>query len=159
MSAIEVEHVHQRAEPGVAGSTSHRIDIEPTSLGNRGQRYRATYAGSVLIETSLNPEFDACRALLAMGITGSMEVWRPGATFPTMTLDIERGAGLTVSETDANGLRIVRWQPFSDAAPNAVLSRCIEPRTAVSGPVATLPSPINAPAGGRLVESIQCEQI
>jgi hypothetical protein len=49
-----------------------RIEIEAArAVGERGQRYRVTYSGSVLIEGTLNPEFDACRALLAVG-------WRSG---------------------------------------------------------------------------------
>ena len=93
---------------------THRITIEPISRGARGERYRATYAGAVLIESSRSPEFDACRALLAQGITGKMQVWwRGGSSFPAMTLDIERGAELTVEETDQRGLRLVPYRPFS----------------------------------------------
>jgi hypothetical protein len=54
------------------------IVIEPTTFGERGQRYRVTYLGGVLVESSRNPEFDARRALLARRITGRMEVRRPG---------------------------------------------------------------------------------
>jgi hypothetical protein len=53
-----------------------RIEIEPVSLVERGERYRVRYAGTVLIESSRNPEFDACGALLAKGIAGHMEVAR-----------------------------------------------------------------------------------
>ena len=40
-----------------------RIDIEVSGLGDRGHRYRVTHAGTVLVDGSRNPEFDACRAL------------------------------------------------------------------------------------------------
>jgi hypothetical protein len=127
-----------------------RIDIEANGLGARGQRYRVTYAGAVLIDGSRNPEFDACRALQAKGITGKLEVWRAGAAYPAMLLDIEAGAGLTVAETDREGPRLVRWRPFSaDDAQNAVLSRTGRPRTRVSG--STAPFPIQSkrpPADG-----------
>jgi hypothetical protein len=89
----------------------HSITIEPTSLGEGGQRYRATYTGGVLVESSRNPEFDACRALRALGLTGRVDVWRPGAAFPAMSIDIERGARLTISETDDHGPRLTRWHP------------------------------------------------
>jgi hypothetical protein len=98
-----------------------------------------THAGKVLIESTRNPEFDACRALLARGITGRLEVWRPGRVSADMRLDIERGARLTIRETDDRGLRLVRWEPFStDEAPNAVLSGRVESRTADRELAATL---------------------
>jgi hypothetical protein len=42
-----------------------------------------------------------------------MEVRRPGRASADMHLDIERGAKLTIRETDDRGLRLVRWEPFS----------------------------------------------
>jgi hypothetical protein len=77
---------------------SHTIEIEPTALGDRGQRYRVTYLGEVLIESARNPEFDACRALLARGVTGTLQIWRPGKAAPDARLDIQRGAKLTVRD-------------------------------------------------------------
>src|SRR5262245_31395445 len=98
-----------------------RITIEPVSVGSRGELYRVRFDGAVLLESSRNPEFDACRALLARGITGKLEVWRPGKQHHDMQLDIECGAELTVEETDQRGLRLVRYRPFSaDAAQDAV---------------------------------------
>jgi hypothetical protein len=120
------------------GITAHAIEIEPATLGVRGQRYRVTYLGEVLIEGTRNPEFDACRALLAHGITGTLEVWRPGGVAADMRLNIERGAKLTISETDDRGLRPVRWEPFSsDQVSSVVLSGRVEPRTAGRELVAT----------------------
>ena len=65
------------------------VVIIPTSLGKRGQQYSVTYLGSLLVESTRNPEFDACRALFARGITGKLAVWRWGAAAPCMMLDIE----------------------------------------------------------------------
>ena len=60
---------------------AHRITIEPTEIrGERGQRYRVHYGDAVLIEDTWNPEFEACRALVARGITGRLDVWRAGKT-------------------------------------------------------------------------------
>src|SRR5262245_11383899 len=81
----------------------HRIDIEPASLGERGRRYLVRHAGAVLVASSRNPEFDACRVLLAKGITGQLEVWHTGGAFPAMGLDITKGAGSTVEESDRGG--------------------------------------------------------
>ena len=48
----------------------HNVVIIPAGLGKRGQQYSVTYLGSLLVESTRNPEFDACRALRARGITG-----------------------------------------------------------------------------------------
>ena len=57
---------------------STRVEFEPIGLTEHGRRYRVTYAGETLVEGRRNPIFDACRALLARGITGRLEVWRRG---------------------------------------------------------------------------------
>jgi hypothetical protein len=107
----------------------HRITIEPVSRGARGERYRVTYAGAVLAESSRDPEFDACRALLAQGITGKLETWWSGGSFPAMILDIEGAAKLTAAESDTEGLRLVPWRPFVAVdARNAVSCRAVSPR-------------------------------
>jgi hypothetical protein len=92
-----------------------RVEIEPTHLTERGRRYRVTYAGEVLNEGRKNPIFDACRALLARGITGRLEVWRRGKTSADVQLDIERGALFVIRETDTESLRLVPWRPHPDA--------------------------------------------
>ena len=100
---------------------------------------RVTHAGSILIESSRVPEFDACRALLALGITGKLEMWRPGKEWPDMQLDIEQGARLTVIETEDGGSPLRAWRPFVEVLPNAVSSRTVSPPTASFDPAA--PSP------------------
>jgi hypothetical protein len=102
---------------------AHRIVIEPTSIrGERGQYYRVSFGDSVLIEDTWNPEFEACRALVARGITGRLETWRAGKTHPDMIVpDIEEGARWTVVENDKEGPVINRWEPFPDhLQPDAV---------------------------------------
>jgi hypothetical protein len=84
---------------------AHRIVIEPTSIrGERGQYYRVYFEGAVVIEDTWNPEFEACRALVARGVTGRLETWRadkpyPGLIFP----DIAEGARWTVVENPKEG--------------------------------------------------------
>lgn len=70
---------------------STRVTIEALTLGDRGQRYRVWHAGAVIVESSSAPEFDACRALLGLGVSGRLEVWRYGTSFASMRLDIENG--------------------------------------------------------------------
>ena len=111
-------------------SNSHRIDIESISLGHRGHLYRVHHAGAVLIPSSRNPEFDACRLLLANGIVGQLVVWHLGAEFASMRIDITRGAGLTVEDSDCVGPRFALWRPLSEEATNAVFCAAVSSRTA-----------------------------
>jgi hypothetical protein len=109
---------------------THRVEIEPTTLGERGPRYRVTYGNAVLIEGTRNPELDACRRLLGLGLTGRLEVWRKGKTHPdVMIADITRGAQLTVEEGDRHSARFVPWRP-RDAGLDSVSRSAVSARAA-----------------------------
>jgi hypothetical protein len=110
-----------------------RVELEPIGLTKHGQRYRVMYAGDTLVEGRRNPVFDACRALLVLGIIGRLEVWRRGKASADMQLDIERGAGLAIRETATESLRVVPWRPHPDAiSPDAVLYRRVQPPAAAN---------------------------
>jgi hypothetical protein len=94
---------------------THRIDVQVIRYSVRGPIYLAMYRGEVLVE-HWTPEFEACRALLAQGIIGKLEIWRPGGAYPALILDIEKAARLTVKETSAESVRIVPWVPFAGDA-------------------------------------------
>jgi len=93
-----------------------KVEIEPTTRGSRGQRYRVLYQGEALIESARNPEHDACRALLARGITGTLEVWHRGASHAGSRIDIACGAKWTVRETE-HGLILAPWVPWTGGTP------------------------------------------
>src|SRR5215470_2940663 len=102
---------------------THRIHIEPTTIrGERGQHYRVSYQGAVLIDDTWNPQLEACRALLARGIGGRLEVWRFGKSHPDMLVpDISKAAEWTVEENQTSGPRSVWWRPRPEHLPqNAV---------------------------------------
>lgn len=82
---------HKRGGADGRKGTPHR---EPTSIrGERGQYYRVYFVDAVLIDDTWNPEFEACRAFVARGVTGWLETWRVGKTHPDMIVpDIEEGA-------------------------------------------------------------------
>jgi hypothetical protein len=108
-----------------------RILIKPITLGDRGQRYRVTYLDSIIVESTRNPEFDACRALLVLGVTGRLEIFRIDRSVPDAILDIERGAKLTTEEGDRQTLRIVRWKPHTgEASQSTIISGRPSSRTA-----------------------------
>lgn len=89
-----------------------KVFIELIGYGARGNRYRVLRDGIVIVEHTRDPEHDAARALLALGITGVMETWRHGALHPSMKGDIASRARLSVSETEKFGPRVVAWRPF-----------------------------------------------
>jgi len=107
-------------------SNSHRIDIEPISLGQRGQLYRVHHAGAVLMQSSRNPEFDSCRLLLAKGMVGQLEVWHLGGRFPAMRIDIAKGAGLTIEDSDRCGPRFGLRRKRSQETLEDAISRSAE---------------------------------
>lgn len=94
----------------------HRVELSLTHIAGTGARYRVTHLGAVLIESTRDPEFEACRALLAKGITGTMVTYSPGSPVPRMRLDIEKGAALMTIESATVGLRICRYKPHPRAA-------------------------------------------
>ena len=88
----------------------HKITIEPSNMrGERGQHYSVIYKGAILIEDTRNPEYDACRVLLAMGITGKLETWRKDSPYPGLLLDIRKGAARTVEDGRRVGPRFRPW--------------------------------------------------
>jgi hypothetical protein len=97
-------------------AAEHRIDVERTHYTSTGARYRVTYLGEMLVEGACTPLFDACRALLARGITGMLVMYSPGSSVPRMKADIEEGAQLTVAEGDKAGPRLARYRPHPASA-------------------------------------------
>jgi hypothetical protein len=97
-------------------TTEHRIEIEPTHYTSTGARYRVTYLGETLIESARDPEFQACRALLAKGVKGTLVTYSPGSSVPRMKVDIEKGAMLTVIESAREGPRFARYRPHPGSA-------------------------------------------
>jgi hypothetical protein len=120
----------QSAQP----SATIVVIIEPTGrYGRSGQRYRVIHDDTILIGSSGDPEFDTCRLLLDNGITGKVEVWRRGADFPSMRINIAKGARLITEDGDRIGPIFARWQPRSDDAQTAILGPEGSCRTAVTG--------------------------
>jgi len=96
---------------------THRVDVQAVRYGARGPVYRILHAGEVLLEGCRCPLFEACRALLAKGITGGrVELWRSGKASWDLAVDITVGAKLTVVETETEGPRLGKWSvPSLDA--------------------------------------------
>jgi hypothetical protein len=117
---------------------THRIEVQVVRYGTRGPVYRVTYAGDVLIKGCRCPLLDSCRALLARGISGRLELWRPGKATFDAACDVQVGAQHTIIETETESLRLARWSP---SPWNAVFRRSIEARTATDASRIPLPTP------------------
>jgi hypothetical protein len=90
----------------------HRVTIEPTHRSPKRQYYKATLNGEEIVAKSSDPEFAACRAMKAMGLSGRVEFYRPGATHPGLIVyDLIKGASLRVVECD-DGPVLKKWRPF-----------------------------------------------
>jgi hypothetical protein len=103
-------------DPKKVPSPEHRIEIERTHYRSTGARYRVTYLGATLIESARDPEFEACRALLARGIVGTVVTYSPGSSTPRLRVDIEQGAKLMTIDNANDGPRFGRYRPHPDGA-------------------------------------------
>ncbi len=90
-----------------AGPLTHKITLH---YKPKSRRYSVSFEGRELVSDSFDPEFDACRALLAKGITGRLETWREGTPYPCMILDIELAAKL---HTGTNKFGTPTFQKYS----------------------------------------------
>jgi hypothetical protein len=138
-AAADAEQIQHKA------LRSTRVELEPIGLTENGRRYRVIYAGKILVEGRRNPIFDACRALLARGITGPLEVWRRGRTRADMQLDIERGAGLAIWESATQSLQLAPWRPRPNITSQDAVSRsAVQPQAAICA------SPVGVPTLERM---------
>jgi hypothetical protein len=91
------------------------INIEVTTINHKDQYYRVWYQDQILIERSRVPEYDACRALLARGITGRLSTYM-GNEYPHLILDIEKAAKWTIREDEHWPPTLVRYRARPEAA-------------------------------------------
>jgi len=83
--------------------------VHPIWISEVGYRYSVIYDGKLLVERSRDPECDAARALLAMGITGELTLLDGKTGKPRIIIKIEKAARLRVEE-GPNGPRFVKWR-------------------------------------------------
>ena len=89
----------------------HRIDIECTHYTSTGARYCVNYLGEVLIESTRDPEYEACRTLFGRRIVGTLVTYGPGSEVPCSKIDIEKGAKLTTIDNATKGPRTGNYRP------------------------------------------------
>lgn len=111
-------------------TTDNLIELERSHSTAERTFVRVTFEGEQLL-TSADPEHDACRALLARGITGTLVTRWKGAAHDAMRLDIERAAGFRTVDARKDGPRTAPWRPFggidgdvTEPAPATCICRC-----------------------------------
>jgi hypothetical protein len=76
--------------------------LHPRWIGGRaGYVYSVVFDGKLLVERSRDPECDAARALVAIGLTGKLTLCDGKTGVPRTIINIEKAARLTVEETGA----------------------------------------------------------
>jgi hypothetical protein len=110
-SARTLMVVGSRGPSKATKAVEHRVELELTHYAGTRARYRVTYLGKTLIESARDPEFEACRALLARGVTGTLVTYNPGSSVARMRIDIAKGAQLMTIDNAEVGPRVGRYRP------------------------------------------------
>jgi hypothetical protein len=92
------------------GGTTHGIDIEHITHNAKGMLWPVTHEGRVILPKTRLPALDACRYLLALGKTGNWVMFRDDK--PQLSVDIVKGAGLTVIENQTTGPIFGLYRPI-----------------------------------------------
>ena len=96
---------------------THRAFLVPLKSDPGSERdnyylYDVVFNGETIVSDSRVPEFDACRVLLARSLTGTLVLADAVTGKNRLSLDIERGAKLTVREDQNRAPRLAKWKPF-----------------------------------------------
>jgi hypothetical protein len=91
--------------------TTILIEPLPIKPENGYGRYRVKLAdGSVLLEATRDPEHDSCRALMARGITGALDICGSDGVRRARIHSIEAAARFSIFESSAGGMQLGRWK-------------------------------------------------
>jgi hypothetical protein len=82
--------------------------LHPIWVSEVGYRWSVVFRGTLIVELSRDPECDAARALLAVGITGKLIMLDGKTGKPRTIIDIEKAARLTTEE-GPRGPRFVKY--------------------------------------------------
>jgi hypothetical protein len=86
----------------------HSVRLIPGHYTQRGQLYAVVHNGQVLIPESYDPELDACRMLLDMGLTGKLTTYR--GHMACMILDIEKAAQVSVRDNHSGTPVFIKYR-------------------------------------------------
>ena len=105
--------VNTRRRPAATIDVEPITPIGPSSLKgeNRPQKYRVTYRGETLIESTKESVYSSCRALVAKGLKGRLGIWGSEPYARGIVQDIEKGAKLTIIENEKVGPKLALYKP------------------------------------------------
>ena len=92
------------------GDPTHHIEIEHIGYNAKGMLWQVTHEGRRILTKTRLPALDACRYLLALGKIGNLVMFRNGEL--QLTVDIVKGAGITVVENRTTGPIFGLYRPF-----------------------------------------------
>jgi hypothetical protein len=106
------------AGPAAAYRATHRAILVALPADEGSGRdshylYDVAYQGEAIVSGSRIPEFDACRVLLDRGLTGRIILSDAVTGKDRISVDIEKGAQLTVREDAKRGPHFAKWRPFA----------------------------------------------
>jgi hypothetical protein len=98
-----------------------RITIVPYDPpGSSHGMFDVYHEGRFLLR-SHDPELQACRRLMHMGISGALSVWRIGQTVPHMLIkNIGRAAGYRTADPNHGSVKFVKWTPHPGFSLNSI---------------------------------------
>jgi hypothetical protein len=84
--------------------------------GKRGDIYRATHYGDLIVDRSRQVICDSARHFAARGIKGRLAIYRTGSAVPCAFADIEAASMTALVESPTVGPKFGRYQPFNRTA-------------------------------------------
>lgn len=89
------------------------IKISAGKLTASGQRFCVMLDDDVLIASARDPEHEAARKLLDMGITGKMLAKWADSPIVSFVMDIEQAASRSVADPPRGAMAVRNWAPFN----------------------------------------------
>ena len=73
------------------------------------EKYNVLYEDRIICSKVSDPEYSACRWFRDQGLFGTITSYWRGKDIPCMVLNIAKCAGYTISETNRDGLRRIKY--------------------------------------------------
>jgi hypothetical protein len=90
-----------------------RCELEAGKLTHNGRRYAVYHEGKLLIKSTRDPEYAACRVLRDQGYTGKVGYFTKGGTQLRSSInDLIAGAGLTTVDPNKGIPYVTKHTPF-----------------------------------------------
>jgi len=91
------------------------IAPKPLKLAQNKICYQVWMGEALLLPSSTDPEFEACRVLKELGYKGKIRTWRLGSPYPALLIPIEWGAERATVNRSRVGPVIEKYRPFDSS--------------------------------------------